>query len=65
MPDEIPNRTFGFHPLSPLHGLIVSRYRGGYAVTLSPEGEGISPSRISSCLGSDFYLAANPSLFRE
>jgi hypothetical protein len=35
----IPSRILGYHRLSPLYGLMVSRYRRGYAVISTPEGQ--------------------------
>ena len=37
--DGIPSQILSYHRLSPLCGLMVSRYRRGYAVISTPEGQ--------------------------
>jgi hypothetical protein len=42
--------------------LIISRSDGGYTVTLSPQGVGITPTRITSCQGTVLQCFGIPCL---
>src|SRR5882724_5793898 len=59
----IPGRILDYHRLSPLYGLRVSRYRRGYAVTSTPEGQERHLHEDEVVIERMFYAPSPPHLW--
>ena len=60
--DGIPSRILSYHRLSPLYGLMVSRYRRGYAITSTPEGQAFHLHEDEVVIDRMFYAPSPPPL---
>ena len=60
--DGIPSRILSYHRLSPLYGLMVSRYRRGYAVTSTLEGQEFRLHEDEVVIDRMFYAPYPPPL---
>jgi hypothetical protein len=58
----ISSRILDYHRLSPLDGLMVSRYRRGYAVTSTPEGQELHLHEDEVVIEHMFYAPSPPHL---